>query len=419
VVPPERPTARDGMTETSPMTRPHLMVFDVATGGHHGMFVQHLVEAWLAREQERQLVLVVAPHFLDVHRELAGVIARAPAHLVRVEAIDGPIPSPGVSPADLIRYDLSQGAIFRRFVDRVQPKWCLLMQFDFLQLHLILGKSPLHRPRIAGIYFRPSFHYAALTGMRPSWRERLNDARKRLTLKRALHNPLFDTLFSLDPFVVPEIDSWQTGTTVLALPDGYTPPVQAPVAVSHSIDSGRQIVLTYGSLAERKGIFSVLEALPHVPDTLQRRLAVVFAGRVHEPDSAAFRGAIARAERTSHVQIVVDDRFLPEPELAAWIDAAALLLVAYRHHIGSSNVLIRAAAAGKPVVGSDYGLVGEQIRRHRLGLAVNANDPASLAAALTDMLETPGRHFDPAEASRFSEANTATAFAETILNRLT
>lgn len=400
------------------MKRPHLMLFDVAAGGHHGMFVQHLVEAWLAQAQERQLVLVVPPRFLDIHSELGEVIVRAPANRVRVEFIDGPIPSPGDSAADLIRYDLSQGAIFRRFVERLQPEWCLLMQFDFLQLHLILGKPPAHRPRIAGIYFRPSFHYAALTGWRPSWRERLNDARKRLTLKRALRNEMFDTLFSLDPFVVPEIDSWQTGTTVLALPDGFSPPVQAPEAVSHGIESGRRIALTYGSLAERKGIFSVLDALPNLPEALQRRLAIVFAGRIHEPDRSAFRDAIARAERTTQVQIVVDDRFLPEPELAAWIDAATLLLVAYRHHIGSSNVLIRAAAAGKPVVGSDYGLVGEQIRRRRLGLAVNTNDPATLAAALADMLEAPDRHFDPAEAARFAEANTAAAFAETILNRL-
>jgi glycosyltransferase involved in cell wall biosynthesis len=403
----------------SPMKRPHLMVFDVAAGGHHGMFVQHLVEAWLVREKERLLVLVVPPHFLDIHRELADVISLAPAHLVRVETIDGSIPSPGNSATDLIRYDLAQGAVFRHYVDRLHPEWCLLMQFDYLQLHLILGRSPIHRPRIAGIYFRPSFHYAALTGRRPSWRERLNDTRKRLTLKRALQNPMLDTLFSLDPFVVAEIDSWKTGAKVIALPDGFSHPVLATKDLTNSVEPGRLIALTYGSLAERKGIFSIIDALPHLPEALQRRLALVFAGRVHEPDRPDFLKAIAHAKRTTHVQIVLDDRFLPEPELATWIDAATMLLVAYRRHIGSSNVLIRAAAAGKPVVGTDYGLVGEQIRRHRLGLAVDSNDPATLAAALADMMDAPDRHIEPAEAVRFAAANTATAFAETILNRLT
>jgi glycosyltransferase involved in cell wall biosynthesis len=91
-------------------------------------------------------------------------------------------------------------------------------------------------------------------------------------------------------------------------------------------------------------------------------------------------------------------------------------LVAYRGHIGSSNVLIRAAAEGIPVVGSDWGLLGHYIRDRRLGRAVDTTDAGALAQALADGTteKLDGTEFDGAEALVFSAEHSLDAFGEAL-----
>jgi glycosyltransferase involved in cell wall biosynthesis len=96
------------------------------------------------------------------------------------------------------------------------------------------------------------------------------------------------------------------------------------------------------------------------------------------------------------------------------------VLLTYQHdHVGSSGGLVRAAAAGVPVLSTDHGLVGVQVRRHRLGLTIDTTSAEEIRSALLRWLERPATMpFDPAAARKFAAANTADAFAETIFSRL-
>jgi hypothetical protein len=63
--------------------------------------------------------------------------------------------------------------------------------------------------------------------------------------------------------------------------------------------------------------------------------------------------------------------------------------------------------------------VGVQVRRHRLGLTIDATSADEIRSALLRWLERPATMpFDPAAARKFAAANTADAFAETIFSRL-
>ncbi|MDA1029678.1 MAG: hypothetical protein O3B41_11590, partial [Bacteroidetes bacterium] len=82
---------------------------------------------------------------------------------------------------------------------------------------------------------------------------------------------------------------------------------------------------------------------------------------------------------------------------------------------GSSGILIRAAAAGKPVLGSSYGMVGRNITRHQLGFAVDCNEPEQLVEAVTAFIADPAGAFDAATSLAFAQSNSSKAFAQTIL----
>ena len=119
------------------------------------------------------------------------------------------------------------------------------------------------------------------------------------------------------------------------------------------------------------------------------------------------------------VQIIVDDRFVDDAEVQPMIQNADLILVAYQQHIGSSNVLIRAADAGLPVLGSNFGLVGAQIRDHSLGTATDTTNPIAIAAALEAQINQQGTgDFDQEQARRFASNHDATLYAETIFSSL-
>ena len=62
--------------------------------------------------------------------------------------------------------------------------------------------------------------------------------------------------------------------------------------------------------------------------------------------------------------------------------AADVVTVCYPRHFGASGVLCGAIAYRRPVLGSDYGCIGDTIRSFGLGTAVDCSDSTTLRNAL-------------------------------------
>jgi glycosyltransferase involved in cell wall biosynthesis len=293
------------------------------------------------------------------------------------------------------------------------------MYFDHTQLSLAFDLTFDFRVRFSGIYFRPSFHYGALGGPAPGWKERLGGLRKLIQLRGALRNPHFEILFSLDSFAVPRIRRLAPLGYAEALPDGIAPPMPAvpPDVVRErlGVEGGRRLLLLFGSLAPRKGVFKLLDALQKLPEATARQTCVVLAGGATAAASDRLHEVVPQVERIRSVQVVLRDERIPEDEMADLFEAADVVLLPYQHHLGSSGVLVRAAAAGTPVLGDGYGLLGAQIRRHGLGITVDATQTGDLVHGLHRCVVTPpGGLFDVEGAAAFARHHTAAHFAETI-----
>jgi glycosyltransferase involved in cell wall biosynthesis len=84
-----------------------------------------------------------------------------------------------------------------------------------------------------------------------------------------------------------------------------------------------------------------------------------------------------------------------------------------------SAIIVRSAAAGKPVLSSDFGLMGQLVRTWRLGRTIDSTNPAAIAQALTQIAEDGGAvPFDAESAARFAELNTAESFGATLFDPL-
>lgn len=387
-----------------------LLLFDLYTGGHHRTYLETLARAWVTRPERGLLDIAVPEAFSDEHPDFVRWLDVQDANAVRLVPVTLPEPlrEGDMGLRDVLRQDFLHGRVLSRLMAERSPRRVLAMYFDHIQASLALRqvKQPagVYVP-ISGIYFRPSFHYedeALLTRFR-----------KRTLLSAALANPAVHKVLSLDPFAV-EARGHEKLTW---LPDGLDPSAigEAAHAVRDrwGVPRRHKMLLFFGVVSARKGIHEVLAALPHLktPSTL------VIAGRIPEAERASVEAAIQSAGSG----VIHQDRYLRDDEVQDLMGAADVALVAYRRHIGSSHVLIRAAAAGTPVVGPAYGLMGKQIRENALGAAVDTEDPLALARAIDRVLtEAEGGasanppQFDPDRAHQFADKNHVDHFVSTI-----
>lgn len=388
------------------------LLFDPYQGGHHAEYVGHLLQAWQASSRPGRLIAAVPSSLLDSQPALCEGPLTDPR--IDISPLQGPLPDPSES---LWKSAKANARLLRDVLDAHRPDVVCAMYLDHLQLHLAARLRPPSATRISGILFRPSLHYALRN---PTVGERLRHFRKRVLLQRMAGNACLDYVFSLDHSAVPALRA--QGLNAIPLPDPVSPaPSESAqpetVRSRFSFAPDRVLMVLFGALDERKGLVPLLEALSILSGNDLERVALLLAGPLAPHLTLAVR---ERVEDLRHrgAQVAVHDAFVPLAEIQPLIQAADLVLAPYQRHVGSSAVLIRAAAAGRPVLSQSYGYMGAQVVRHRLGRVVDTENMDALAEALRDALRSPRTGFDPAAAAAFAAANTPEAYARTILDHI-
>ena len=406
------------------MSANNILIFNAYAGGHHGSYVRMLVENWIARGRRGNLRLVLPPDFVHTFPDITDYIHSHQSNGVVLSPYPEKVDFSSQSISDFIRRDMTQGKMVKQAIRNYRPDHCLLMYFDHVQASLWASLRFDFPITFSGIYFRPSFHYASLGSPSHSAADRARRLQKRILLSGALTNPHLTSVFSLDPFAVPFINRLGKKNKALALPDGIATYRSSVGHDSLRLDirktDSRRTALLFGGLNRRKGVIRILEALPLLPKATQNLLRLVLAGPVEPQECNEVYQKLDDARSATTVEIVLDDRYVPDETLQSYIDGADFILVAYQRHIGSSGVLIRAAEAGIPVLGSDFGLVGAQITRNGLGLAVDSTSAEELSRGIKLFVDQPESSslFDPEAARRYAESNSADAFADTIFANL-
>lgn len=391
-----------------------LLVFEPDVEGHSQEWLQHLADH-VAADPAAPSLSILAP------ASLCDALARAhpdvPPHRVAYIALSEAERS-ACGRRPLLLAAFARWWVMRRHMRQSGADLGFFLSLDLLTLPLALQLGARGRP-LAGILFRPSVHYAALGNYRPALGERLRDLRKDVLYRLALSNPATRSILSLDPFFAFHArHHYRGGRKVQALPDPAHPAAPGGThAPAEVVPAGRLSFLLFGYLTERKGPLVVLDALARLPDTVARRIAVLFAGRI----DPAIRGEIERRRAAlvhdrPDLWLRIDDRRLDQGELDDLVERSDVVLAPYQRFVGSSGVLLWAARAGRPVLAQDYGLVGRLTREHRLGATADSSDPDKLAHAIERMVEQgPASFFDRPTARRFVEARTPRHFAEQVL----
>ena len=402
-----------------------LMLFDLALGGHHGIYIQHLIDYAQDTGFAGAIDIVVLPQFLQLHQDTVTAISRYPHLTVKLHPISA-AEAAGLgtrrSGVSRVLRNFREWQIFCQYAKALHSTHALVMYLDTCEIPLAVG-MPSPCP-FSGIYFRPTFHYQTFAQQRLSRKEKLQRWRERVTWGRIFNHPQLQTVFCLDPFAVKAIDPAQHRATLVHLADPVQPhpciPLDpATLRIRLGIEPDRRVFLLFGALDGRKGIYQLLDAIDLLPAEHCQHLCLLLVGKTNSREQVNIQAKIAALRQTHPIQLVECYDFVPESEVPVYFQLADVVLAPYQRHVGMSGILLLAAAAGKPVLSSDYGLMGELVRRYQLGLAVDSTVPRELTQALSRCLvDTPEMLGDRAQMRVFAEQNSVQRYARTIFQHL-
>jgi glycosyltransferase involved in cell wall biosynthesis len=137
-----------------------------------------------------------------------------------------------------------------------------------------------------------------------------------------------------------------------------------------------------GVIARFKGAHLLLEAFQrHRRESKDARTRLLLAGP-HEKEIQGMLQDEPYRPLVAEGRIVSLDRYLNEDEMFLAAAASDLVLAPYPNHQGRSSIILWAAAAGRPSLGTDESCIGYVIKRERLGMTCNVHDTSVLAKAI-------------------------------------
>lgn len=163
----------------------------------------------------------------------------------------------------------------------------------------------------------------------------------------------------------------------------FAPIAQATARTELGLPLDALVLVSVGTLVERKGFHRVIECIPELLAQFPTLHLVVVGGAGPEGDmSAQLRGLVAQLGLQAHVHFV---GAWPPDRLKVPLSAADVFVLATSYE-GWANVFLEAMACGLPVVTTRVGGNAEVVCSPELGALVEFGDRSALTSALRDAL---------------------------------
>jgi len=409
------------------------LVVEFGALGHHADYLGFLADAWdHARPPGAALDVLVTPGFVRHHPDLAARMAGArdaglilhvlgPDDHARLKAGPPPValplgwlvpPGPPMDSAPAIRWEIARRAAQDTGAERL-----FFMELDAV-LACLAARCATSVP-VSGILFRYPCADDAITPAHRRWL-----LHQRALVAAAFRHPRFGRALGLDPRVADEAWAAPMRGRLTPLVDPLPVPVgtredarRQAARESLGIPEGRTAVLQFGHMAARKGQAEVLAALAALDEPDRLRMSLLLFGARVKAETAGLDAEIDRV-RGLGVHVAFAEGFVGEDVARDLFDAADLVTVLYRSHAGMSGVLLRAAAAGVPVLAQSTGLIGHLVRRHRLGRIIDTRDASAIVSAFRDVLAVGVPDHDAGAARAFARSHDPSRFQRTLLEAL-
>jgi glycosyltransferase involved in cell wall biosynthesis len=344
---------------SSSLASQHLLVYEPRMEGHHPGWLRFITEDLLSAGFRLSLATDQRPAAQDTLRQSLGSLLDE-VKIVPVYDDSGRRRGGKTGSVELCLRESGAGSVFLCAFDEIASAVERRAAFG------ILPPAPL-RGRAGGIYHRPRFMAAS--------RFSPNRWLKHLGFCRLARGGWFRQILFVDPYLARQWQEALPQSPLYFLPDPCPPDFSGDRAAACQVlglPAKKRIFLFYGVGSRRKGLHLATAAMRLFPASDSAFL--LCAGRF-EPNPKVSRDLDLLALQGRARAI---NRYVSNAEEKLLFAASDFVLLPYVHHFGTSGVLSRAAAAGKPVIVSDEQLLGRLVRDNKLGLLFPSGDVPAL-----------------------------------------
>ena len=370
-------------------------IFEISDDGHHPRYLRWILESPLKDSFE---FVIAGPTGLLTHSEMTE--CRTPFQSIPIVVNDQEKKlMKDFSFLGLARREFVVRQIYQRVFQQTQsdiPYDVIMIPYvdDCLNAISIAG-SPFGSVPFLAINMHTQFHFSKVGVFAPVPKGAL--LREKI-FNRFLLLKTLATLLTIDPSLMEyAADSKDPELRKLNyLPDpgvSYHLPSQDQARTALNIPQGVKVVLAYGALTERKGVFSLLEAAahPNCPSSIH----VLLAGKQGNDVAQFLEGPVGTKLREQG-RLHVWPGYVPSEMESTLLVASNCMWVGYNGFHFMSSILVMAGMNGLPSITSEQGVVGYLERKHSLGIAV---DPSSIPSTLAGLLKLHDSTFDAAGAA--------------------
>jgi glycosyltransferase involved in cell wall biosynthesis len=358
-----------------------ILILEISGSGHHLSYLRRILESGIL---DAAHVIVAGPSGLTGHRELSDLGSRCELHELLIEPREQ-ARLLDLSSVGLIRREFA----LRKIYGRAWRRACcdgpidlvILPQLDGCANAIALRGSPFGGTPLVAISMRTQFHLCRMGVAAPD------------TVTRPLREWLFRRLLKLESLkALLTIDPTLAGfaarngrsefAKVRLLPDAcntYDLIDKGIARAQLGIPDHAKLILAYGALSERKGIFSLMRAMTR--DDCPKNAHLLLAGNQDNGVKRFLDGPIASrllAEGRLHLR----PGYVPEEDVPALLSASDVMWVGYIDFYTMSNILVLAARHDLQIIASDQGVIGYLASQHNIGLMVNPRSEDSVIEAL-------------------------------------
>ncbi len=358
------------------MAESHILLFEPRNEGHHLMSLHHVAEGLINTGHKLTLAM-------DLRTNEAREVLRRknPALLTETNQVNayganGKFRG-GSELKALCEVFMASGAD-KTFVDSLDGFISSMLRWSALGIN---PPSEL-KGKLGGIYNHPQWF--------PPEFASFNNWLKKTGFAKLSREGWFSSLLILSEYYVDDLNNKYPDTNFVFLPEpGQRPSISQEQARRHfGLPEDAIILLNYGVGHRRKGLHLVTEAFRRINSP---RLFLFSAGR-HNKDLKTRDEAVA-LEKQGRAKVI--DRYITEKEEAICYRACDFVLAPYLSHYCSSNVLALAVFAGRPVVASDYDLIGRRVRDRKLGVLFRDRSVDDLTEKLREIGQITGDPIAP------------------------
>jgi glycosyltransferase involved in cell wall biosynthesis len=251
------------------------------------------------------------------------------------------------------------------------------------------AEQMLCRNTIAWRLIRPQRWVALLVGT--SWLRNASAHQLEYASQLCIAHPSCRTVGTLTEKEADELRAClPTRTPVRRFPE----PIELEVSCEPKADlteamqlvEGKKVALVTGILSKRKCVLELLRAWQH----LSHDFHLILAGELHcQGQSQQEQDELATTLAGPDARFHVIDRWLDDDEINWLIRKSSFVIAIYRDFQGSSNVVAKAVAFRKPVVGLQDSEIGNRIHRHGVGRLAASLEPRAIAQAIESVATEP------------------------------